>query len=127
MAPSRTPLAALVFAALLVAVALVLLSPPTASAQVTHSGSFSLTSDTPQIAVYKVTQPENVVLTVCVEAGATAVDVLGDGNPAGFGSVLGSQGCKTRRMLGVSKITISMADIVNNASVGTYTLSVTLP
>ncbi|MGH7309499.1 MAG: hypothetical protein ACREK6_12455 [Candidatus Rokuibacteriota bacterium] len=126
MAPSRTSLAALVFAALLVTVALVLLSPWTASAQVTHSGSFSLTSDTPQIAVYKVTQPENVVLTVCVAAGSTAVDVLGDGNPAGFGLV-STQGCKTRRMLGISKITVSMAEVVNNASIGTYSLSVTLP
>jgi len=128
MAPSRAPVVALVFAALLATVALVLLSPLGVSAQVTHSGAFSLVDQTtPQFAPYKVTQSEDVVLTVCVTSGPD-VEVLVNGNPAGFGNV-GIHGCKTRRLSAVTKITISTVGVGNGGdpSVGTYSLSVMFP
>jgi hypothetical protein len=127
MVPSRVPVVALVFAALLATVALVLVSPLSASAQATHSGAFRLVDPTPQVAPYKVTQPEDAVLTVCVASGPD-VEVLVNGNPAGFGNV-GVHGCKTRRLSGVTKITISTLPVDNGGtpSVGTYSLSVVFP
>lgn len=128
MAPSRVPVVALMFTALLATVALVLLSPLGVSAQVTHSGAFRLLDPTnSQVAPYKVTQPEDAVLTVCVTSGPD-VEVLVNGNPAGFGNV-GTNGCKTRRVSAVTKITLSTLGVGNGGdpSVGTYSLSVIFP
>jgi len=127
MAPPRTTLAALVFAALLVTVSLVLLSPLGASAQVTHSGTFSLDSTNSQVGTYKVTGPaDSVVLTVCVTSGDD-VEVLADGNPAtGLGNV-GLHGCKTRKLL-LNKISISLiTGGLTGTSKGTYSLSLNMP
>jgi hypothetical protein len=128
MVPSRVPVVALVFAALLATVALVLVSPLSASAQVTHSGAFHLVEpNSGQVAPYKVTQAEDAVLTVCVATGPD-VEVLVNGNPAGFGNV-GTNGCKIRRVTAVTKITISTLGVGNGGdpSVGSYTLSILFP
>jgi hypothetical protein len=126
MVSPRAPFVALVSAAVLAAPMLV--SPRGVSAQVTHSGTFSLDPNTSQVAPYKVNQAEDVILTVCVTSGPD-VEVLVNGNPAaGLGNV-GVHGCKTRRLQGVTKITISTVGGGNGGdpSVGTYSLSVTFP
>jgi len=124
MAPSRATLA-LVLAALLVTVSLVLLSPLSASAQVTHSGAFSLTSTNPQVVTYKMPSPaETVVLTVCLTSGDD-VEVLADGTPAPSLGTVSLNGCKTRKLL-LTKIAIGIIGGVGT-SAGTYSLSLNLP
>jgi hypothetical protein len=80
-----------------------------------------------QVAPYKVAQAEDAVLTVCVASGPD-VEVLVNGNPAGFGNV-GTNGCKTRRVSAVTKITISTLGVGNGGdpSIGTYSLSILFP
>jgi hypothetical protein len=115
-----------ILAALLLTVALVLLLPLGVSAQVTHSGTFVLDgSSFSQFAPYKVSQAEDVVLTVCVTSGPD-VEVLANGSPApGVGNV-GAHGCKTRRLSAVQKITIGTTAAPNSGDVsrGTYTLTI---
>lgn len=124
MVPPRASLPALLFAALLVTVSGVLFTPLSVSAQVTHSGNFSLTTAQPQFAPYKAAQAETLILTVCVESGGDAVQVLADGVVVPTLGSVDAHGCRTRRIV-ATKITIGLAAGAGS-STGTYSLSLNL-